>query len=369
MRPKSLALLIIALGCGLVASIGITQVVGHRNPDALPAPTTEPVFIAVRDIPLNEVITEQAVRTEERPKETIPSGAVTKIEDLVGHRCRTRLFAGETILKSRLFGKGNAEAGVSAQIPKGMVVVSVSVNAVSGNAHLILPGDRVDVLVHLPQNPSAGLSDAGTRTILQKIKVFAVDNQTSLESTDGADKSIQAKTVTLLVTPEQAQKVTLATEMGQVRLVLRSPDDDHMNLVQPTWAKAIFSDVQADPAKTTDKTPAAQPSTPTEASFADFLQKILAAKSPDQPPPKPKETTFTMRVLKGPRLREVTFRSEGDAADGSPDGLNWRSTTAEAASTDDDDAPPPAAAKSPQATPKSKEQQQLLPRLTDGRAP
>ena len=116
-----------------------------------------------------------------------------------------------------------------------MRVVGVKVDVVSGNSGLILPGDRVDVLVHLLPNHDGGINEPTARTLLQFIKVFAVNDVLNLEGLD-RDKSIAAKTISLLVTPEQAQKVTMASEMGQIRLVLRSPEDDNTNTDIPSFS-------------------------------------------------------------------------------------------------------------------------------------
>ena len=111
-------------------------------------------------------------------------------------------------------------------IPKDYRIATVRVDAVSGGGSLILPGDRVDLMVHLVRNPDGGISETVTRTILQDIKVFAVDNVVTMEKDKDGNKSIAAKTISLLVTPEQAAKIDMATHMGSINLVMRSPDDD-----------------------------------------------------------------------------------------------------------------------------------------------
>ena len=109
-------------------------------------------------------------------------------------------------------------------IPKGYRVVSVKVDDVSGSG-LILPGDRVDALVHLTEQQGLGEANrSSTRTFLHNVKVFAVNNVYSRES--NGSEAITAKTISLLVTPQQAELVTLANEMGKIRLVMRSADDE-----------------------------------------------------------------------------------------------------------------------------------------------
>lgn len=320
MRAKSLALLSLALGCGLVASIGITQVMAKRG--AAPAAALgemEKIYVAARDIPLNEVLSAQILRLEQWPRDKIPPGAVSKLEEVEGRRCRTRLYAGEAILKTKLFGKGQGDLGsTSAQIPKGFRVVSVRVDAVSGASSLILPGDRVDLLVHLLPNPAAGIVEPTTRTVLQNIKVFAVDNVVGLDDMDSGGKSIAAKTISLLVSPEQAQKVTMATELGQVRLVMRSPEDDDASRVDGVTPRELFGKPDAGqlvkdsaPAEDTGKATAPQ-------DFIEMLKATMKGKQePGAAPVKPAvaqsgPSRYVMRLLLGSKRGEAVFEPQGD---------------------------------------------------------
>ena len=135
-----------------------------------------------------------------------------------------KFYGGEPIIEAKLFAKGDQGSGATDLIPKGYRVVSVKVDDVSGSG-LILPGDRVDALVHLTDNGRIGETNrSSTRTFLHNVKVFAVNNVYSRES--NRTEAITAKTISLLVTPQQAELVTLANEMGKIRLVMRSADDD-----------------------------------------------------------------------------------------------------------------------------------------------
>jgi Flp pilus assembly protein CpaB len=88
---------------------------------------------------------------------------------------------------------------------------------------IVRPGDRVDVLVHVRADPNRGLRETVTLGVLQNVKVFAVNDSWEAQS---SDKAVAAKTVSLEVTPTEAQLVTLAGETGQIRLLMRGPDDD-----------------------------------------------------------------------------------------------------------------------------------------------
>jgi pilus assembly protein CpaB len=312
MRAKSLALLTLALGCGLVASIGITQVMAKRSASVPIAGATENIYVAACDVPLNEVLAVGMLKLEQWPKDKVPPGAVGKLEDVEGRRCRTRLYAGEAILKTKLFGKGQDIGGSSSQIPKGMRVVPVRVDAVSGGSGLILPGDRVDLLVHLLANPAAGIREPCTRTVLQNIKVFAADATTDLERVNGDGKSIQAKTISLLVTPEQAQKITLATELGQVRLVMRSPEDDSQAKVDGITPRELFGFAEAGKL-TKDQVPREAPKSSTAEEFMAMF-KAMQAKQTTAPATEPtapeSPERYRMRLLAGEQHGEAVFEAQ-----------------------------------------------------------
>ena len=98
------------------------------------------------DINPNEELTAQNIKTEEWPKAIVPAGALTKIEEVEGQRCRMKVYAGEPILSSKLLG-ADESIGAAKDIPPGYRVAHVKVDGATGSNNLILPGDRVDVVV------------------------------------------------------------------------------------------------------------------------------------------------------------------------------------------------------------------------------
>lgn len=225
MRAKSGALLVLALGCGLVASLGITQVMARRGGDPSAAPAeTQPIMVAVKDIPAGTALTAQLVRAEEWPKGKVPAGAIFRHEDLDGRRAKQAIYADEAILEKKLVGKDPSDQWADSLIKKGYRVASVRVDPVAIHGGLLRPGSRVDLLIYAQGN---GLTMPTAKTVLQDLRVFAVNDVLGVENGSTAEaKSIQGRTVSLLVTPDQAEVVTAAGEMGSVRLILRSPDDD-----------------------------------------------------------------------------------------------------------------------------------------------
>ena len=312
MRPKSFALLLLAGGCGLVAAIGIMHVMSKGNSEAAPADGGG-IFVAAADIPLGEHLTAENVKFQQWPTDKIPPGALSRMEDIENRRTRTKLFAGEAILENRLYGKGANQQGATAMIPVGYRVVPVKVDLVSGGSDLILPGDRVDVMIHLVRDLNRGIEETVTRTILQDIKVFAVNDVLDLEKDKDGGKSISAKTISLLVTPEQAAKIMLATQMGVVNLVMRSSDEDKTN----AQAEARTSDLIGVPSGSQRAKEERDPPVPNKEPVA------VVASLPVEPS-SPPHTTWTMRVLKGNAVDDVVFEQNPDID--SPSG-SWKLAT------------------------------------------
>ena len=313
MRPKSMVLLVLALGCGLVASIGITQVLAKRRGGSAATGETETIFVAMKEINVGEPLTPQDVRIEQWPKDKIPPGTLTRIEDIEGRRTKGMIIPGEPILEKKLFGKGDKDQGALALIPKGYRVVSVRVDEVSGGGALVQPGDRIDLLLYLARNLSKGIQKTITRTILQDIKVFAVNDEYQLHSGSKSEKKVIARTIRLLVTPAQAEVVSLATELGKIRLVLRSPmEDEH---VQTTGASPNDLLGMAGAGNRQKEHLIDEPalgSSRDGTSFQDLLKKMRAKASADQAAspaarlPKP-TNKWKMVQIKGEEVSEVVL--------------------------------------------------------------
>lgn len=301
MQSKSLILLVVALACGVVASIGITQVMAHRSAaPAVQEMETQPVFVVKEDIPLGNVLSAEKLKLEQWPKGKVPEGVLGTLEDIEGRRPRTKLFAGEPVLEVKLLSKGESAGGAAPQIPVGYRSVPVKVDEVSGGAAMILPGDRVDVLVYARGGKE--IRTTMTKTILQDIKVFAVDSTWTLES-DESGKSIRGKTISLLLTPEQTERVMLACELGKLRLALRSPNDhDEAELPdEGHQVGQIFGDSEI----------ANQEKDSVLGSLLESRPQL-----PQQPiainPAVPERPSHTVRVISGSAVQEVVMQSQAE---------------------------------------------------------
>jgi pilus assembly protein CpaB len=307
MRPKTLVLLLLALGCGLVASIGISQVM-QRNQDNGPGGETSPVWVAKAEIKANEPLTMTNLKLEQWPKEKIPPGALSKMEEIDGKRSRVIIYPGEAILDKKLLSKD--EVDISYTVPKGWRLYTVLGDPRASQGGLLHPGDRVDVLVYVSK--STGPLETGTKTILQDIRVFAVNDQVKASDDKGGSESITAKTVTLLLTPSQTEKIALASEIGKISLVMRSPDDPSMVDPVGTRLQDIFVMEKSDRAsENMDHLPA---NPKTGGGLTALLNQAQQASSPVVPlvAPVSEDISFTMQVIRGTEISEDEFHRKFD---------------------------------------------------------
>lgn len=308
MRPKSLILLLLALGCGLVASIGISEVMSNRN-QAAPVVETDKILVAKQDIKVNEPLSDKNTQAEDWPKEKIPVDAVHDFKELDGQRAGGSILVGEPIRKAKFAVDKRIE-----EIPHGYRVVAVQADAVSATGNLLQPGDRVDVVVSVKHANAVQGNSQIAKTILQNVRVFAVNEQwRPAEGKDKSDDSITARTVSLLVTPDEAETIALASDLGRIRLILRNPDDDQFAETEGTEENEIF----LGHSKGNHKEGGASPN-----GILSWLKNQQQPQAQLAPAPDPEER-FTMDVLKGDEMSHVEFTRHG--TDG-----RWRSNAPDA---------------------------------------
>lgn len=311
MRPKSIVLLILALGCGLVASIGINQVLASRRSASSGTGGTTTIFVAVKDIGIGDPLTPELVKLEEWPENKVPVGAITQLEQLEDRRARVRFFPGEPILEAKLLPKGEEMSSASDVVPKGMRVVAVRVDAQSSGGYLLLPGDRVDVMVHLAANPSHAVTETLTRTILQNVKVFAVDDIFNREQ-DGKN-TIAAKTVSLLVNPKQAELLTLARSIGEIQLAIRNADDTSVTETEGATLHELLGTAPAHQQPGDTSSPGGLLSMLSQAALPAPPQPVAQAEpQADEPPAEPEpKPAFTMLIVAGNQPTTISFTEDG----------------------------------------------------------
>jgi pilus assembly protein CpaB len=214
MRPKSLILLGLALGCGLVAAVGINQILATPSSDV----QTVGIVVAKKEIKKGDLIKPDDIRLQEWHVDALPEGAIQTIDDLAERRVKTLVVPGEALLESKLVPKGVRDT----EIPAGMKAVTVQVDTVTGLHGQVSPGDNVDLLVFTPANGAT--KTARTRLLYRNIKVHAIDN--IIDRPDAGEPATVARTVTLLASAKQAAAITHASHIGDIQLVGRSSKDN-----------------------------------------------------------------------------------------------------------------------------------------------
>ena len=301
MRSKTVILLVLALGCGLVASIGISQILQRQ--DQGPAGDTAPVWVVMTDIKRSDLLTMQNLKLEQWPKEKIPPGALSKLEEVNGKRAKVALYAGEAVLDKKILGKDQQD--FSNEVPPGFRLFTVSADGVSSHGGLLHPDDRVNVLVYVSKG--TGISVTGTKTILEDILVFAVNDQVRTQE-DKVNESISAKTVTLLVTPAQAEKLALANQIGKISLIMRSPSDKGSSSQNGTTLRDILITDKSDRDAEEMNHPPANP----KAGLTAMLNQAQQAAAPVAQPAPVQQETFAMQVIRGTEISELDFKKKLD---------------------------------------------------------
>lgn len=175
--------------------------------------------VATMDLAPGTKITPQNLKVAEFPAELVPMGAFSDPAVLTDRVVKTSIFTGEIILEGKLAPLGSS-GGVSGLIPLGMRAMSVAIDPVSGVSGFIFPNSRVDVLVTV--SSSMEKEAAATKIILEDVLVLAIDQRFGQS---GGEAPAEGQHATLLVTPEQAEKLALAETEGRIRLALRNSAD------------------------------------------------------------------------------------------------------------------------------------------------
>jgi pilus assembly protein CpaB len=296
MSKRLLSVLAFAFIVSAAASLLLYKAISSRMKREEKGPMTQ-VMVATRNLPVGTLISDLDVKVGSWPG-PLPPQAITKKEDVVGRGVIANVYEGEPILDSRLAPKG-AGAGLAATIPPGMRAVAVRVNEVVGVAGFAVPGMRVDVLV-MGQPPGGG-AGAGTitRTLLQNIEVLSAGQNIQK---DAEGKPVTVQVVNLLVTPEQAEILSLASNDMRIQLVLRNPLDTKEIQTPGTTAAALLGRV-APPA------PESRPkSTPVKAQHVvkkEAPAPVVAQRKAPVP--------IIVEVITGSQRRETKFQQQEES--------------------------------------------------------
>jgi pilus assembly protein CpaB len=210
--------LALAIAAGGALALGTYNYVQKAPPATVSLPTTK-VVVAASDLSIGDEIEKNDVRLIEWPSNAVPQGAISDPDEVVGRGLLMPVIQNEPFLPMKLASK-EAGAGLPPAIPPGLRAVSVRVNEVIGVAGYVVPGTRVDVLATV--NPTQNQQDMTAKVILTDVQVLAAG--TKMEQ-DSENKPMAVTVVTVLVDPEEAERLTLAAGEGKIQLALRNPLD------------------------------------------------------------------------------------------------------------------------------------------------
>lgn len=271
-RNRLLVIGLLALVLGGIASLMVYRSLQSRHVEAR-QPGVD-VVVANSDITVGAQIEDKHLRVENFPANQVPPGAFSKKSQVIGRGAVVPITKNEFLLPGKLSAQ-NGGSGLPGLIPTGMRAVSVGVNEVVQVAGFVQPGTRVDVL--LTGNP--GGKGQQTTTVLENVQVIAAG--TRLDRNAGGDPQ-RTPVITLLVTPEDAQKLTLASAEGRIQLALRSPLDNKQEELAAVHATSLYRAGQAVPVA---------------------LKTRPVKKTAAPPPPE----TFTVELIRGNKKEEEKF--------------------------------------------------------------
>ena len=218
-RMRVFIVFVMAITVGGVFAYATYNYVQSMPAKTVTMPTT-PVVVAAADLDIGAEIRRDDIRIIDWPANAVPAGAFHDPNEVFGRGLVLPVIQNEPILPMKLASK-DAGGGLPPAIPQGMRAVSVRVNEVIGVAGYVLPGTRVDVVVTL--NPTDQHRDVTSKVILTNVQVLAAG--TKIDRETDKNKPMAVSVVTLLVDPEESERLTLASTEGKIQLALRNPLD------------------------------------------------------------------------------------------------------------------------------------------------
>jgi pilus assembly protein CpaB len=276
-RNRLLMIGFVALILGAFVSFVVYRSLQSRTTSK--APPGEEVVVAAEDLQVGTKIEDKDIRLVRFPSADLPAGCFHQRTKVVGRGVVLPIAKAEFVLASKLAGE-NAGSGLPSLIPPGMRAVSVRVNDTTSVSGFVLPGTRVDVL--LTGNPQ-GSNEQQTTTVLENVSVIATGQRLERNSAGDAQSS---PVVTLLLSPDDTERLTLANSQGHIQLALRNPLDTKQADIAAVRANSLYK----------------YGSEPTPSTAPRNRPKHVAVQAPPSIP-----TAYTVEVYKGDKKEEDKF--------------------------------------------------------------
>jgi pilus assembly protein CpaB len=300
MRNKRFFLVLVgALIFGVLAAVSVSKYLSSAQAYTK---NLNKVAVAKVAIPIGSKIIPEQIMVVQFPKESTPDGAFDTPEKLAGRVAVMNIAAREPITESRLAPEGTA-AGLSAIIPEGYRAMTVKVDDAAGISGFIMPGTLVDVVVVIDPREGSGMQDPISKIVLQNIKVLA--NGQNIDKPKDEREANSVKAVTLQVTPEQAEKLALASSEGKLQLVMRSQIDQGDEQTPGVNKRGLLTGEKATVAPEPGSLKSEQPKTE---SKPVHRVSVSAPKPVQTAAPAPQPTPRTqVEMIEGAKKRNVEF--------------------------------------------------------------
>jgi pilus assembly protein CpaB len=298
-NKRLLTVLIFALVVSAAASYILYRVISAQFESNKSAPTNR-VLVATHNLDNGVLIKDVDVKMLDWGG-PIPVGAIVKPEDAVGRGVTSQIYENEPILDTRLAAKG-AGAGLAATIPPGMRAVAVRVNDIVGVAGFVIPGSKVDLLISgTPPKGNGGLGDQN-KTLMQNVEVLSAGQNITK---DAEGKPVSVGVLNMLVTPEQAEVLSLASNETRIQLILRNPLDTKETDTKGTTVAYLYANKNGMPPPGGKAAPAVAKGTSRRAAAPPPPPPAPEKAKPEPPPP-----PIVVEVIHGTSRTQSKFARE-----------------------------------------------------------
>jgi pilus assembly protein CpaB len=254
-RTRTFVVVLIAIVLASLASLGVYRAVQRIPAREVEIATTHAV-VAARPLAMGTLLTKDDVKLVGWPARTPLAGGFTSVDQVTNRGVTTALEENEPLTDGKLAPAGSG-GGLSPSIPQGMRAISVKVNEVIGVAGFVAPGTNVDVVVTV----RAGSEGSMSRVVVSNVQVLTVgtrsDQQNASASANASAKDSQrpaSSVVTLMVTPDDAERIALASAEGQIILTLRNPLDTLPTTTEGTRMASLMGSKSSPPLPVVRKT-------------------------------------------------------------------------------------------------------------------
>ena len=302
MRNKRLLIaLLAAVAFGLIAAVSVSRYLASAQAYTR---NLSNVVVAKVEIPVGSRITKELLTVAQFPRNVTPEGAIGAIDDkVVGRVVVSRISPREPVTESRLAPIG-AAGGLSSVIPEGFRAMTVKVDDVVGVSGFIMPGTLVDVVVVTSPPKKSGDAEMISKIVLQNIKVLASGQNIDKPKND-RDVERAVKAVTLQVTPEQAEKLALASSEGKLQLVMRNSVDQGDEHTPGANKSTLLSGERAQPVPEPGISSKETKPAPVARRVRRVPTVVNAAMRVTTPAPAPERPSI--EVIEGAKKRSVDF--------------------------------------------------------------